>query len=117
MEQGMGTRVGGLEGAFLSWGSPESDLSVFTVPVLGTKTWGGSEQRHLKHEDEEWTHVLTSCFFYMLSPFCYNRSSPLISSSPASQSLIIHSVCRLPHHPHPRHRRLRRPPPGLPDHC
>lgn len=48
MEQGMGTRVGGLEGAFLSWGSPESDLSVCTVPVLGTKTWGGNKTRELE---------------------------------------------------------------------
>lgn len=39
-EQGKGTRVGGLEGTFLSWCSPESGLSVFAVPVLGIKTWG-----------------------------------------------------------------------------
>ncbi len=42
-EQGKGTRVGGLEGTFLSWGSPESVLSVFAVPVLDIKTWRGNE--------------------------------------------------------------------------
>lgn len=39
-EQGKGTRVGGLEGPFLYWGSPGIGLSVFAVPVLGIKTWG-----------------------------------------------------------------------------
>lgn len=44
-EQGKGTRVGGLEEtfwvclSFLSWGSPQSGLSVFAVPVLCIKTW------------------------------------------------------------------------------
>lgn len=42
-EQGRGTRVGGLDGTFFPWGSPESGLSVFAVPVVGIKTWGGNE--------------------------------------------------------------------------
>lgn len=38
IEQGKGMRVGGLGETFLSWGSPESGLSVFAVPVLDVKT-------------------------------------------------------------------------------
>lgn len=51
-EQGKGTRCGGLGEtcwalvSFLSWGSPESGLLVFVVPVLGIKTWGGKERKN-----------------------------------------------------------------------
>lgn len=38
-EQGKGTSLGGMEGTFLSGGSPWSE-SVFVVPVLCVKTWG-----------------------------------------------------------------------------
>ena len=40
-EQGMGTRVGGLEGTFLCWSSVDDELSVFAIPVLGITTWRG----------------------------------------------------------------------------
>lgn len=50
-EQGMGTRVGGLEGTFLSWGSPASALPVFAVPVLGIKTWGGNKIKNCYNKE------------------------------------------------------------------
>lgn len=70
VEQGKGTRFGGLEEAlcalltFMSWASPEVGLLVFVDPVLGIKTWGAGESSNTAFRYKHLVKFILGTIYY-----------------------------------------------------